>query len=170
MTKFTSRHVAVAAEAAAAALFARQGYDVSVQYGANQPEYDLIIASGKRMLKVSVKGSQDGRWGLCQSYLERGTAGYHPAVDRWLAKHKPRTILCLVQYRSVAPDSMPRVYLPTPGEAAERLRATAKGRGGTILYEKHSWGLRARGAGTMEELPAAWKFSVQRIEELFDVA
>lgn len=40
----TSRHIGVAAEAAAAALFARAGFDVSVQYGANQPEYDLIVA------------------------------------------------------------------------------------------------------------------------------
>ena len=54
-------HVGVAAEAAAAALFARCGYDVSVQYGANQPGYDLIVAQGSRILKVSVKGSQTGR-------------------------------------------------------------------------------------------------------------
>jgi hypothetical protein len=33
----SSWHVSVAAEAIAAALFARCGYDVSVQYGANQP-------------------------------------------------------------------------------------------------------------------------------------
>lgn len=59
-TMFTSWHVAVAAEAFAAALFARCGVDVSVQYGANQPEYDLIVSQGERMLKVSVKGSQDG--------------------------------------------------------------------------------------------------------------
>jgi len=68
--EFTSWHVAVAAEATAAALFARCGYDVSVQYGANQPEYDLIVAKGEELLKVSVKGSQDGSWGLCQGYLK----------------------------------------------------------------------------------------------------
>jgi hypothetical protein len=42
-------HVAVAAEAVAAALFARCGVDVSVQYGANQPEYDLVVARGERL-------------------------------------------------------------------------------------------------------------------------
>ena len=68
MKKMTSWHVGVAAEAYAAALFARFGYDVSVQYGANQPEYDLIAVSGDKMLKISVKGSQDGGWGLTQNY------------------------------------------------------------------------------------------------------
>jgi hypothetical protein len=33
-------HVGVAAEAFAAALFAQAGCDVSVQCGANQPQYD----------------------------------------------------------------------------------------------------------------------------------
>lgn len=42
--ELTSRNVGVATEAIAAAQFARCGFDVSVQYGANQPEYDLIVA------------------------------------------------------------------------------------------------------------------------------
>jgi hypothetical protein len=54
-------HVATAAEAMMAAQFAHFGHDASVQYGANQPEYDLTISSPEgRMLKVSVKGSADG--------------------------------------------------------------------------------------------------------------
>lgn len=57
MKTISSWHVGVAAEAYAAAVFARYGYDVSVQYGANQPEYDLIATSGDLMLKISVKGS-----------------------------------------------------------------------------------------------------------------
>lgn len=48
MKAISSWHVGVAAEAFAAALFARLGYDVSVQYGANQPEYDLIAVSGDK--------------------------------------------------------------------------------------------------------------------------
>ena len=35
-------HVSVAAEAHAAAAFARCEYEVSVQYGANQAGYDLV--------------------------------------------------------------------------------------------------------------------------------
>ena len=64
--KVSSWHIGVAAEAFVAAQFARYGIDVSVQYGANQPEYDLIAAQGDKMLKISVKGSQDGGWGLTQ--------------------------------------------------------------------------------------------------------
>ena len=55
-----SWHVGVAAEAMVAAQFARYGYDVSVQYGADQPEYDLIASRGDEILKISVKGSKDG--------------------------------------------------------------------------------------------------------------
>jgi hypothetical protein len=55
----------------AAAQFARLGFDVSVQYGANQPEYDLMIDNGLRTLKVSVKGSKDTGWGLSQSQLAK---------------------------------------------------------------------------------------------------
>ena len=165
---FSSWHVGVAAEAHAAGLFARSGLDVSVQYGANQPEYDLIVTRGERMLKVSVKGSKDGSWGLTQSHLKN--ANYHGAIDTWLNRHKRRTILCFVQFKGSAVDEMPRVYLATPGEVAERLKRTANGRGDTILYETHAWTARAAAAGTVEEIPAQWKFSIERVEWLLDEA
>lgn len=165
-------HIGVAAEAYAAALFARCGYDVSVQYGANQPEYDLMLAQGELMLKVSVKGSQDGSWGLTQGELTRVArttkqkAAYYEAIDAWLARHKPRTIFCLVQFKGVALDQVPRTYLAAPAEIAQRLRETASGRGDTILYEEHRWGPRAAGAGTVERIPEHWRFSPERIGEL----
>jgi hypothetical protein len=162
--KRTSWQVAVAAEAIAAAQFARCGFDVSVQYGANQPEYDLIVAKGDRMLKVSVKGSQDGSWGLTQSLLEK--ADYHGAIDSWLKRHGSRTVFCFVQFRGVALDEMPRTYLARPSEVAQRMRETASGRGDTILYEDHTWGPRAAGAGTVERIPECWRFSVERLDEL----
>jgi hypothetical protein len=165
-TSFTPWHVAVAAEAIAAALFARCGLDVSVQYGANQHEYDLVVAQGDRMLKVSVKGSQDGSWGLCQSHLHAGKADYHHAAESWLKLFQPRTILCFVQFKNVALDQLPRVYLATPTEVAQRLKDTANGRGDTILYELHRWGPRAFGAGTEERIPEGWRFSSQRLEQL----
>jgi len=162
---FSSWHVSVAAEATAAALFARFGLDVSVQYGANQPEYDLIIARGERLLKVSVKGSQSGSWGLTQSYLER--RDYLGAIDKWLRRHKRRTILCFVQFEGVGLSELPRVYLATPREVAARLRSTAKGRGSTILFESRVWGPRAHGAGTIDRIPNAWRLSAERLERLF---
>jgi len=84
--KLSSWHIKVAAEAFAAAQFARCGFDVSVQYGADQPEYDLVVVKGQRPLKVSVRGSQDGQWGLTQSFLK--SADYHGAIETWLARHK----------------------------------------------------------------------------------
>ncbi len=54
-----------------AAQFALCGFDVSVQYGANQPEYDLMSSQKEiELLKVSVKDSQDGSWGLTQSHMK----------------------------------------------------------------------------------------------------
>ena len=57
----TPRNVAVAAEAFAAAQFARLGFDVSVQYGANQPEYDLLSA---KMNVFCVSRLKAARWWL----------------------------------------------------------------------------------------------------------
>jgi hypothetical protein len=159
--------VATAAEAIAAAQFARLGFDVSVQYGANQPEYDLMIDNGEKTLKISVKGSQDGGWGLSQSQLAKlGNANYHDAADAWLARHKPRTILCLVQFKGVDLDGMPRIYLATPTEIATRLREASGGRGDTILWENYKRGPKAAGAGTIECLPEMWRLSAARVNEL----
>lgn len=167
MSEFKSSwHVGVSAEACAAALFARLGYDVSVQYGANQPEYDLIAVSGEQMLKISVKGSQDGSWGLTQKYMKN--CDYHAAIDKWLDAHHKKTIFCLVQFKDTALDEMPRMYLATPEEIAKRLKDSAKGRGETILYEYHVWSSRAVGYGTVEELPKEWKFTETRAKEMFD--
>ena len=161
----TSWQVATAAEAFAAAQFARCGWDVSVQYGANQPEYDLVVVDGDRILKVSVKGSKNGAWGLTQSRLKN--ADYHGAIDKWLSKHTTRTVFCLVQFKGTTPDVLPRMYLATPEEIAQRLKHSASGRGETILYEKHTWGPRAYAAGTTDEIPATWVFTRERIEQVY---
>lgn len=165
MKTISSWHVGIAAEAYTAAVFARYGYDVSVQYGANQPEYDLIAVSGDRMLKISVKGSQDGSWGLTQNY-KKG-CDYHEAIDKWLASHHRKTIFCLVQFMDTAPNELPRIYLATPEEIAERMKASAGGRGETILYEDHTWGPRAFAAGTTDRIPDEWKICAERLEHMF---
>lgn len=160
----TAWQVGTAAEAFAAAQIARCGWDISVQYGANQPEYDLVAVDGDRMLKVSVKGSQDGSWGLTQSHLE--SADYHGAVDIWLAKHSNKTVFCLVQFKGVPVDALPRMYLATPLEIAEWLKAAAAGRGDTILHEEHTWTSRAQAAGTTDTIPESWKFTLARLDEI----
>ena len=161
-----SWHVGVAAEAIAAAQFARYTYDVSVQYGANQPEYDLIAVCGDKMLKISVKGSQDGSWGLTQSFKKGRT--YHEAIQEWLGRHHKKTIFCLVQFKNVEDSQMPRMYLASPEEIAEVLRKEAAGRGDTILYERHEWGPTAKAYGTVDELPKSWLFTKERAEEMFE--
>lgn len=166
MEKMTSWHVGVAAEAFAAAQFARFRYDVSVQYGANQPEYDLIAVSGEKMLKISVKGSQDGGWGLTQSY-KKG-CDYHEAIQKWLNSHHKKTIFCLVQFKGVEDHEMPRMYLASPEEIADIMNASAGGRGETVLREYHQWGPRAAGSGTVDRIPDEWKFTAERAKYMFE--
>lgn len=158
----TSWHVATSAEAFAAAQFARYGWNVSVQYGANQPEYDLVAVNGDRFLKISVKGSQDGSWGLTQSYLVN--SDYQSAADAWMKKHTQKTIVCLVQFKGVALDALPRMYLATPFEIAELLKKKAKGRGDSILYEEKIWTSRAKAYGTIDRIPESWKFTEERLK------
>lgn len=167
MNKISSWHVGVAAEAYAAALFARYGYDVSVQYGANQPEYDLIAVSGDRILKISVKGSQDGGWGLTQTYKK--DCDYHEAIARWLKAHHKGTVFCLVQFMNTKQNEMPRVYLASPKEIADIMNSSSGGRGDTVLRENHTWGPHAAGAGTTDRIPANWAISEERLKEMFDL-
>ncbi|MBQ9882442.1 MAG: hypothetical protein IJM42_07540 [Synergistes sp.] len=164
--KIKPYHIGVAAEAYAAAVFARYDYDVSVQYGANQPEYDLIAVSGDKMLKISVKGSQDGIWGLTQSYKKN--CDYHEAVRKWQDAHHGKTIFCLVQFQNTKPNEMPRIYLAAPEEIAKRMNDSAGGRGETVLYENHTWGPRAAGKGTTDRIPDEWLISKDRLDYMFD--
>ena len=53
MEKLTQYHVGVSAEAFAAGMFAHAGCDVSAQYGANQPEYDLMAVRGESFEDLS---------------------------------------------------------------------------------------------------------------------
>ena len=160
-----SWHVGVAAEAMAAAQFARYGYDVSVQYGADQPEYDLIASRGDEMLKISVKGSKDGAWGLTQS-LKKGRT-YHEAIDEWLSKHHKKTVFCLVQFENINDDELPKMYLATPNEIAEVMRNERNGLGDTILYEYHEWSPTAQAYGTTDKIPEEWRFTRERADEIF---
>src|ERR1035438_2168098 len=131
-------HVAVAAEAFAAGLFAQAGCDVSVQYGANQPEYDLIASKNDRFLKLSVKGSQDGGWGLIQSYKRPGVT-YAEAASAWADAQSPKLVYCLVQFKNRPLGTCPDVYLATPAEIAAHLTASRNGHGNTILYTVYTY-------------------------------
>jgi len=167
-----SGQLTVAAEGIAAAQFARCGFDVSVQYGAEKPKYDLVVAMAGKLLKVIVKGSQDGVWNLIQPYAERGTdraaskADYQRGIERWLDNHGSRTVCCLVQLDGVAIDELPRLYLATPREIAQRLRETEPGPGGLMLLDAAQRESAAQQAPAPNTIPASWKFSLKRIEEI----
>jgi hypothetical protein len=158
-------HVAVAAEAYVAAFCAQAGLDVSIQYGANQPEYDLIVKRGKRFIALSVKGSQDGGWGLCQNY-KRGRT-YHEAIDAWCGANEPSIVYALVQFWGTEVGQSPRVYLATPAEIADLMKLSRGGMGNTMLLENYSY-KKGVGKNTTDRLPDSWKFSVQRVNELLD--
>jgi hypothetical protein len=163
-SKMTPHQVAVAAEAYAACLLAQGGCEVSVQYGANQPGYDLVAVLGKVAVRISVKGSQDGGWGLSQGYKSKAT--YQEAADRWCDKQDPQTVFCLVQFESVPFGTAPRVYFAWPHEISAQLKASRAGVGDTVLHEDftHTGGV---GKGFRNQLPESWRATPQRIVDLF---
>lgn len=162
MTKYQT---ATAAEAIAAAQFARLGCNVAIQYGANQPEYDLMISNKQqRTLLISVKGNSTGSWLLAA----RMHGDHHSTVDLWLARHGPRTVYCLVQFKGVAFNELPRIYLARPADIAMRLKAARGGKGHGALSEEREWKTaRAAGAGTVDRVPDDWRLSPQRLEALW---
>ena len=87
----------------------------------------------------------------------------------WLASHHKKTIFCLVQFQGTMANEMPRVYLASPQEIAERMNASAGGRGDTILYENHTWGPSAVGKGTTDRIPDNWVISAERLQEMFNL-
>ncbi len=160
----TQYQVAVAAEAFAACVLAHAGCDVAIQYGSNQPGHDLVATRGRRALKVSVKGSQDGGWGLIQSY--KGGASYAQAADLSCADQDEDVVFCLVQFEDVLVGGAPRIYFAWPREIADHLKSSRAGHGHTILYEDYTM-RRGIAAGFTNKLPASWTASPQKIEALF---
>lgn len=164
-----SYHVGVAAEACAASLFARAGYDVLVQYGANQPGYDLAVARKSAPAKISVKGSKDGGWVLAASYKRDGL-NYHQAIDAWEAAQKDReTLYCFVQFKNVGFGEMPHVYLAQLSEVVSYLKGSHGGNGYTSVREHHVW-VRGGAGGTTDNIPPSWKMTEERIAELLGPA
>lgn len=162
----TPRQCEIAAESYAASLLARAGYDVLVQYGANQPYYDLVAEKVGRFFPISVKGSQDGGWMLAVKYKTTG-ASYHEAIDRWRKAQRNDVIFLLVQFRGVSLGESPRVYLARPDEIAKYMKTQCDGRGHGALQEDHR---RARpGSKYDHKIPEGWSFSERRLGEVTGV-
>ncbi len=159
----TPRQCEIAAESYAACLLAQSGYDVLVQYGANQPDYDLMAVKGKRMLPISVKGSQDGGWMLAVRYKKEGVT-YHEAINLWLAAQRDDVVFVFVQFAEVAVGGVPRAYIARPKAIAEQLKGHRNGAGYGALQEDR---LRFSPKSSFSErLPETWNFSAERINEI----
>ena len=157
----TPRQCEIAAESFAACLLARAGYDVLVQYGANQPDYDLVAVKGKRMLPISVKGSQDGGWMLAVKYKKEGVS-YLEAIDRWLAAQRDDVIFFFVQFGQVPIDGVPRAYIARASEVAAQLKTHRNGGGyGSLQEHRRRF---SPGSSFSEKTPTSWHFSVERID------
>jgi hypothetical protein len=91
---------------------------------------------------------------------------YHRAAELWLNKHATDTVMCFVQFFKAELADMPRLYLATPAEVADRLKAAAGGRGDTVLNEDHTWSSKAYAAGKTDRIPPRWVFTNERAESL----
>ena len=169
--KLSSRQLSAAAENIAAAQFSLYGFDVLEQAGRARFVYDLGVAKAGGMIKVLVHGSLDGLWDLVEPYLERTPqmkttkADCHHAVDRWLEHHGRRIACCLVKFESADLHQMPRLYLASAAEIAEKLHEIVEQAGATALREDYEV-TDVYGARRIESLPAKWRFSQTRIAEL----
>jgi len=162
----------VGAAGIAAAQFARCGFDVMIQAGPDKPWYDLVVTKAGNLLKIGVKATENGRWHLAQSYLQRAAhlngkmPDIHRAIKPWLDIHGERTVYCLVQFEGVSLSQMPRIYLATPGEIARRMREAADRKGEPVLFEQYEWSSPETGLTGIDGLPSSWLFSHERIHEL----
>ena len=152
----TPRQCEIAAESYSASLLARCGYDVSVQYGANQPQYDLVAVKDKRILLVSVKGSQDGGWMLAVKYVGNGV-GYHAAIDNWEQSQRPDLVFLFVQYMHTAMNQAPPVYVARPAAIAAHMKTQCNGRGHGSLQENYQRD--HPGSKYAHKIPGDWLFT-----------
>ncbi len=157
------RQCEIAAESYTACLLAQSGYDVLVQYGANQPHYDLMAVKNKRILPISVKGSQDGGWMLAVRYVKPGV-NYHQAIDQWLAAQRDDIVYALVGFLNVTLGQAPRVHVARPTEIAAQLKAQCLGRGyGTLEEDSPTFYPRSK---YQDKVPASWCYSTERIDTI----
>ena len=159
----TPRQCEIAAESYTASLLAQCEYDISVQYGANQPQYDLIAVKQSRILLISVKGSQDGGWMLAVKYVGKGV-GYHEAIDKWEKAQRVDLVYVLVQCQNVELNEAPRVYISRPPEIAVHMKTQNDSKGHGSLQE--DWIRNHPKSKCAHKIPTAWAFSKQRIDTL----
>ena len=159
----TPRQCEIAAESYTACMLAQAGYDVLVQYGANQPHYDLVANKGERFLPISVKGSQDGGWMLAVKF-KTSDRSYHDAIDKWFQEQREDIVFIFVQFIYVELGSAPRVYMARPSEIAKHLKTQCDGRGHGALQEDYKRDHPKSKYNHM--IPKTWTFSQKRIDDI----
>jgi hypothetical protein len=169
--QLSSRQVSTAAENIAAAQFSLYGFDVLEQASRTRFVYDLGVAKSGGMMKVMVHASLDGIWDLVEPYLERSPrvqprkADCHRAIDLWLEHQSRRIACCLVKFESADLRQMPRIYLASAAEIAEKLHEITNHLGASSLCEEYEV-TDSYGGRRVESLPSKWRFSQARIAEL----
>lgn len=159
----TPRQTEIAAESYAACLLAQAGYDVLVQYGPNQPQYDLVAVKGERILPISVKGSQDGGWALAVSEIKKYDS-YHEAIDAWRQKQRDDAVFIFVQFLNISLGSAPRAYLARPNDIVRQIKSECNGRGHGALAEDYKRD--HPGSKYDYRIPPAWVFTQNRIDKI----
>lgn len=163
----TARQCEIAGESYAACMLAQCGYDVLVQYGANQPDFDLVAvkdsSSAPRMLRISVKASQDGGWVLAVRYKDKNIS-YLEAADIWLQNQKKDVIFLFVQFLGIKIGEAPRTYVARAEEIARHLKSQCNGQGYGTLHEDIR---RDRPRSIYDhKIPDIWTFSQSRIDSI----
>ncbi|OAM89689.1 hypothetical protein AW736_11955 [Termitidicoccus mucosus] len=159
----TPRQSEISAESYAASVLARAGYQVSVQYGANQPDYDLVAEKPGRILLVSVKGSQDGGWPLAVARKKKEVT-YHQAIDEWKATQRKDIVFIFVQFLGIPLTSAPRVYVARPDDVATYMKSQCNGRGHCSLAENYRRDHPK--SHYTQQIPKDWNFSQVRIDTI----
>jgi hypothetical protein len=155
---------AVAAEAFAAGQFARAGYSVFVQYGANQPGYDLVVSDKNEGvdLRINVKGSTNGGWLLAG--IEKARKAKE-AISEWLETNR-RLAFCFVQFQGRSFDRLPEIWLATGEEVGIQLQSHWFGKEPSpTLWEKYE-PKRGPYKGQKMGLPASWLMNELRIHDV----
>ena len=159
----TRRQCEIAAEAYAASLLARSGYDVSVQYGANQPGYDLVAVKDNRILLVSVKGSQAGGWMLASKYVKNAN-NYLEAIDLWRCNQRQDLVYFFIQYSGCELTSAPATYIAKCDDIATHLKSQFNGRGSSSLQEDYR--KIHPNSKYDHKIPSEWAFTQVRIDNI----
>jgi Holliday junction resolvase-like predicted endonuclease len=164
INRMTKHQVDVAAESLAASLLSQAGYEVFVQYGANQPGFDLVAIREKRTLRVSVKGTQVKGWCFSGGDKEKGIT-YAEAADKWLTRQNIELVFVFVQFYRIKIGEMPDVYVARPHEVSAHVKRGKGGAGDSTLRWNHTW-TRGIAKGITDTPQDKWKFTQARIDSV----